>query len=53
MDHVRGRMDENLDVAVNFNQKDANEAYRFRVAERFALRLKDPSAVILLLFMDS
>jgi hypothetical protein len=52
MDHVRGKMEEQLDVIVTFNQKDANEQYRFRVVERFALRLKDPSAVILLLFMD-
>jgi hypothetical protein len=52
MDHVRGRMDDHQDVIVAFNQKDANEAYRFRVVERFALRLKDPSAVIVLLFLD-
>jgi hypothetical protein len=51
MDHVRGRMDNQLDVMVTCNQKDANEQYRFRVVERFCLRLKDPSAVILLLFM--
>jgi hypothetical protein len=53
MDHVRGRMDDHLDVIVTFNQKDANEQYRFRVVERVALRLKDPSAVIVLLFLDS
>jgi hypothetical protein len=53
MDHVRGRMDDHMDVIVVFNQKDANEQYRFRVVHRFALRLKDPTAVILLLFMDS
>jgi hypothetical protein len=52
MDHVRSRMEDNLDVLVTFNQKDANEQYRFRVVERLALRLKDPSAVILLLFLD-
>ena len=57
MDLVRGRMDtdsggKDLDVATIFNQKDQNENYRFRVAERFALRLKDPTAVILLLFLD-
>jgi uncharacterized linocin/CFP29 family protein len=57
MDLVRGRMDtdgsgKELDVATIYNQKDVNENYRFRVAERFALRLKDPSAVILLLFLD-
>jgi hypothetical protein len=56
VDHVRGRMEEATevkDVVVTFNQKDQNEQYRFRVVQRFALRLKDPSAVILLLFMDS
>jgi hypothetical protein len=53
MDHVRGCMDDNLDVSVTFNQKDANEQYRFRVVQRFCLRLKDPTAVVLLLFMDT
>jgi len=53
MDHVRGRMEDHLDVIVTFNQKDANEQYRFRVVQRFALRLKDPTAVIVLLFLDS
>jgi uncharacterized linocin/CFP29 family protein len=52
MDHVRGKMEDHLDVIVTFNQKDQNEQYRFRVVERFCLRLKDPSAVILLLFVD-
>jgi uncharacterized linocin/CFP29 family protein len=52
MDHVRGKMEDNLDVIATFNQKDQNEQYRFRVVERFCLRLKDPSAVILLLFVD-
>ncbi len=46
-------MDENQDVFVTFNQKDANEACRLRVVERFSLRQKDPTAVILQLFMDS
>jgi len=45
-------MNDRLDVMVTFNQKDADEQYRFRVVERFCLRLKDPSAVVLLLFMD-
>jgi hypothetical protein len=53
MDHVRGQMDEHQDVIVTFTQKDANEQYRFRVVQRFALRLKDPTAVILFLFLDS
>jgi hypothetical protein len=52
MDHVRGRMEDHLDVIVTFNQKDENEQYRFRVVQRFTLRLKDPTAVILLLFLD-
>ncbi len=53
MDHVRGMLDDSLDAMVTFNQKDQNEQYRFRVFQRFALRLKDPTAVILLLYMDS
>jgi uncharacterized linocin/CFP29 family protein len=53
MDLVRGQMDDNLDVSVTFNQRDANEQYRFRVVERFCLRLKDPTAVVLLLFVDA
>jgi hypothetical protein len=53
MDHVRGRLDDSMDAMVTFNQKDQNEQYRFRVLERFCLRLKDPTAVILLLFLDS
>src|SRR5262245_28362066 len=57
MDHVRGRLDidgqgKELDVATTFNQKDVNENYRFRVLERFTLRLKDITGVILLLFLD-
>jgi hypothetical protein len=53
MDHVRGQMDEQQDVITAFTQKDQNEQYRFRVVQRFALRLKDPSAVILFLFLDA
>ena len=53
MDHVRGLLDQDLDVATTYNQKDVNENYRFRVLERFVLRLKDPTAVILLAFLDS
>jgi hypothetical protein len=58
MDHVSGCLDvdrdtgQELHVATTFNQKDVNENYRFRVLERFALRLKDPTAVMLLLFLD-
>ena len=52
MDLVRG-LEDSGDVTVTFDQKDENEQYRFRVVQRFALRLKDPSAVILLLFLDS
>jgi hypothetical protein len=52
MDLVRGQMDNELDAIVTFNQKDQNEQYRFRVVHRFALRLKDPTAVMLLLFLD-
>jgi hypothetical protein len=53
MDLVRGLLDDSLDAMVTFNQKDQNEQYRFRVFQRFALRLKDPTAVILFLFLDS
>jgi hypothetical protein len=53
MDIVRGQMDDNADVILVFNQKDLDEQHRFRVVQRFAFRLKDPTAVILLLFMDS
>ena len=52
MDHVRGRMEDHLDVVVTYNQKDVSENYRFRVVQRFALRLKDPTAVILLVFLS-
>jgi uncharacterized linocin/CFP29 family protein len=45
-------MDDGLDVSVTFNQKDQNEQYRFRAVQRLALRLKDPTAVVLLLFLD-
>jgi hypothetical protein len=53
MDMVRGHMEDHKDVIVTFNQKDADEQYRFRTVQRFTLRLKDLSAVIMLLFMDS
>lgn len=52
MDLVRGQMDDGLDVSVTFNQKDQSEQYRFRAVQRLALRLKDPTAVILFLFLD-
>lgn len=38
------------DSAASFLQEDDAGLFRFRVAQRFALRLKDPSAVIKLLF---
>jgi hypothetical protein len=53
MDLVRGVVEDSLEVPVTFNQKDQNEQYRFDVVQRFALRLKDPTAVIPLLFLDS
>ncbi|MGA2663400.1 MAG: encapsulin [Nitrososphaerales archaeon] len=53
MDLVRGAIGNLADVLVTFDQKDQDEQYRFRVAQRFALRLKDPTSVILLLFLDS
>jgi uncharacterized linocin/CFP29 family protein len=39
-----------LDATACFQQQDTNGAYRFRVVERFALRLKDTQAVIRLEF---
>ena len=39
-----------LDATVTFMQQDTDGAYRFRVVERFALRLKDTTAVIRLEF---
>jgi hypothetical protein len=51
MDLVRGRMTADEDVVVRFEQKDADGFYRFRVVERFALRLKSIRAVVQLLFL--
>jgi hypothetical protein len=53
MDLVRGRMNSDEDVIVRFEQKDANGFYRFRVIERFALRLKDITAVFQLQFLST
>ena len=39
-----------LDATTAFMQQDPNGYYRFRVVERFALRLKDSTGVILLEF---
>jgi uncharacterized linocin/CFP29 family protein len=52
MDLVRGTLHPEHDVVVAFEQKDINGNYRFRVVERFALRLKDPTAVALLEFLS-
>jgi hypothetical protein len=57
MDIARGILDTDsdgnpLDAVVAFVQKDAAENYRFRLSQRFVYRLKDPGAVVLLLFMD-
>jgi uncharacterized linocin/CFP29 family protein len=51
MDLVRGTLHPEHDAVVAFEQKDVNGNYRFRVVERFALRLKDPTAVTLLEFL--
>jgi uncharacterized linocin/CFP29 family protein len=45
MDYVAG-----LEPLVAFMQEDTNGNFRFRVLERFALRLKDPTAVQILQF---
>lgn len=47
MDLVVGK-----DTTTQFLTKDSAGNYRFRVWERFALRLKDPSSVIVLNFED-
>ncbi len=51
MDLVRARLDGEHDVAVAFEQKDVDGNYRFRVYQRFALRLKDYTAVVRLDFV--
>jgi hypothetical protein len=53
MDLVRGKMSEHEDVIVRFEQKDVNGNYRFRVVERFALRLKDINSVVQMLFLSA
>jgi hypothetical protein len=53
MDLVRGKMSEHEDVIVRFEQKDVDGNYRFRVVERFALRLKDINAVVQLQFLSA
>jgi hypothetical protein len=53
MDLVRGKMIQDEDVVVRFEQKDVDGNYRFRVVERFALRLKDITAVVQLLFLSA
>jgi hypothetical protein len=45
-------MDNGLDIQISATQKDDTEDTRFRNSERFCLRLKDPNAVIVFLFMD-
>jgi uncharacterized linocin/CFP29 family protein len=52
MDLVRGKMNSDDDVVVRFEQKDTTGWYRFRVVQRFALRLKDITAVVQLQFMS-
>jgi hypothetical protein len=39
-----------IDATTAFMQQDTDGNYRFRVLERFALRLKDTSAVVRLEF---
>lgn len=53
MDIVRGRMDDNMDAAVNFETKAAGGQHYFRAVQRFALRFKRRDAVILFLFVDT
>jgi uncharacterized linocin/CFP29 family protein len=51
VDLVRGHMQDDEDVVVRFEQKDVDGNYRFRVVERFALRIKDITGIVQLLFM--
>jgi len=53
MDLVRGKMNGEDDVIVRFEQKDVDGNYRFTISERFTVRLKDPTAVILLEFNNA
>jgi uncharacterized linocin/CFP29 family protein len=53
MDLVRGRLHHDHDAVVTFEQKDINGNSRLRVVERFALRLKDPTAVVRLEFLTT
>jgi uncharacterized linocin/CFP29 family protein len=39
-----------VDAVTAFTQVDENEVYRFRVYERFTVRVKDPTALVLLRF---
>jgi hypothetical protein len=51
-DLVRGRMDNNLDNQFCPTQTDDSGDTRFRTSQRFCLRLKDTTAVIVFLFLD-
>jgi hypothetical protein len=42
-----------LDATTEFLQQDSNERWRFRLVERFALRVVDSSAIQVLEFMAS
>src|SRR5262249_55581649 len=53
MDVVRGRVHHRHDAVVTFEQKDADGNYRFRVVQRFALRLKNIDAVARLEFSST
>jgi len=52
VDLVRGHLHPEHDAVITFVQRDVRGNYLFRVAQRFALRLKDPSAVTSLEFAD-
>src|SRR5262249_9492585 len=52
VDLVRGRLHPEHDAVITFVQRDQQGNYLFRVAQRFALRLKDPSAATLLEFAN-
>jgi hypothetical protein len=52
MDLVRCKLDDSLDVNVNFLQKNQLQQTYLRVFHRFCLRLMDVSAVVLMIFTD-
>jgi hypothetical protein len=53
LDLVRCRLHHDHDALVTYEQTDSNGNLHFRIRQRFALRMKDITAVVPLLFLDS